>query len=380
MSTSAEKRIGVIGCGLRAMDVFSHIPNLGSKIEIVALYDPRPEAMRAFGEKYAPDAKRCDDWQAVVNCENMDWVFVMSWNCFHKEQVFAAIEAGENIFCEKPIATTPQDCLAIKDMYEKSDSEFVVGFTLRYSPHYRKIKQLIEDGVVGDVVSLEFNETLDVDHGAHIHSCWRRHAKNSGGHLLEKCCHDIDVVNYMIGSPVARVASFGGKSYFLPENAGDEQRLEKNAGGKALWDKQDPERVNPYSGISDVVDNQVAILEYENGVRATFHTNCNAGIPERRLYVLGTKGAIRADVIKGIIETQRSGFDEVLHDESAGVSGGHGGGDDVLGPELSGCIVDGEPVTSTFEDGYTSAMTAFAIEEARTTGTVVDIKKFLKQI
>ncbi len=94
--------------------------------------------MRAFGEKYATDVKRCDDWQAVVNCENMDWVFVMSWNCFHKGQAFAAIEAGESIFREKPTTTTPQDCRVIKDMYEKSDSEFVVGFTLRYSPRYRR--------------------------------------------------------------------------------------------------------------------------------------------------------------------------------------------------------------------------------------------------
>jgi len=377
MNTEREKRIGVIGCGLRATDVFKHIPELGGRIKIEALYDTSMKAMETFRNIYDRRAKCCNNWESVINDETIDWIFVMSPNNFHKEQILAAIGAGKNIFSEKPLAVTSQECIEVKEAYQNSTVEFVMGFTLRYSPHYRKIRQLIDEGRVGDIISMEFNETLDFNHGGYIHADWRRSTRDSGGHLLEKCCHDIDVASLMVRSRVARVASFGGNNFFVPKNEPYIEKLGKNDEGRnaycTAWGDDNETPINPFVADGDIVDNQVAIIEYENGTRATFHTNCNAGIPERRMYILGTEGAIRADVIQGIIETKRIGFNEVMHDESAGVSGGHGGGDYVLGPELFDCIVNGAPSKSTFKDGYTSAMIAFAIEEARQSQTVVEM-------
>ena len=335
--------------------------------------------MWIFGGWFTPQTPNPRDvWKSS---DGVEWVFVMSWNRFHREQVCAAFEAGKHVFCEKPIATSPEDCRAVKAAYEKSGRKCVVGFTMRYSPHYRKIKDLIEAGTVGEIISLEFNETLAFNHGGHIHSGWRRHAANSGGHVLEKCCHDIDMAYDLVRSPVARVASFGGKNFFMPINARHIERLGSNTQGEDAyrsWPQYNSDnRVNPFCGDSDVVDNQVAIIEYENGVRATFHTNCNAGIPERRMYILGTEGAIRADVVSGHMEVGRIGFDESVQNESLGYLGDHAGGDEVLGPQLYACMVDDAPPRSTLENGYASAMTALAIEEARRTGTVVDARDFI---
>jgi len=83
---------------------------------------------------------------------------------------------------------------------------FNIGLTLRYSPHYRKIKQLLESGAVGDIISMEFNETLDFNHGGYIMGNWRRLREYAGTHLLEKCCHDIDLVNWMVGSRARHVS------------------------------------------------------------------------------------------------------------------------------------------------------------------------------
>lgn len=380
----SQKKIGIIGCGMRSVQVFECLHGLGKEIKINTLYDPNPLVVEAFKNRIAPNANICNDYRDITSDKSVDWVFVMSPNNFHKNQILAAISTEKNIFSEKPLAISPQECLTIKQAYKKNSVKFVMGFTLRYSPHYRKIKQLIDNGFVGNILSMEFNETLDFNHGGYIHSDWRRYAYTSGGHLLEKCCHDIDMANQIVQSDVALVASFGGKNFFLPKNERYIGKLGKNEQGRdaycTFWTEHDNNWVNPFTGGGDVVDNQVAIIEYENGVRATFHTNCNAGIPERRMYILGTEGAIRADVIAGVIEVKRIGFNEPIHNESASVSGDHGGGDDLLGIELYDCIVNNTEPISTLEDGYNSAMVSFAIDKARETATVVDVKEFVNQI
>lgn len=135
--------------------------------------------------------------------------------------------------------------------------------------------------------------------------------KNAGTHLLEKCCHDIDLANWMAGAKPSRVASFGGRNFFKPENKKYQRRLGKNTKGILAYGTfPGRKHKNAFTSDKDIVDNQVAILEYENGARATFHANMNGGIPERRMYILETEGAIRADVKLGSIEVCRIGFEE----------------------------------------------------------------------
>jgi len=105
------------------------------------------------------------------------------------------------------LATTVEDCVAMRDAWKASGKQFIIGFTLRFSPHYRKIKELLDEGIVGDIISMEFNETLDFNHGAWIHDDWRSETKYAGTHLLEKCSHDVDLVNWMIDSRASRVAA-----------------------------------------------------------------------------------------------------------------------------------------------------------------------------
>ena len=130
----------------------------------------------------------------------------------------------------------------------------------------------------------------------------------------------------------------------------------------------------PFNDDKDIIDNQVAILEYASGVRATFHTNCSAAIRERRMYIVGTRGVVRGDVISGQLElktiSQNGGAPERI---DSGVSGGHGGADGTLSASLRESIVNGAPPLADPEDGLVSAATAFAIDEAMETGKVVDL-------
>jgi hypothetical protein len=111
-------------------------------------------------------------------------------------------------------------------------------------------------------------------------------------------------------------------------------------------------------------------------VRATFHTNCNAGIPERRMYILGTEGALRADLYARTIQVKRIGFGTAIEDVPVHAAGSHGGGDNFLTQELTASMLERAPGTVGMDDGITSAVTCFAIDEALNTGRVVDVRPY----
>jgi predicted dehydrogenase len=162
--------------------------------------------------------------------------------------------------------------------------KFIIGFVLRFSPFYQKIREIVHSGQIGKVISMEFNETLSHDHGgyviflflnkipnsfnlSYIMGDWRRKVEFSGGHILEKTCHDFDLVNWILDTRAKKVASFGGLDIFTPRN---QERMQQLGDEYTSWGGL--VMVNPFSEDKDIVDNQVAIIEYENGVRSTFHS------------------------------------------------------------------------------------------------------------
>ena len=376
--------IGLIGCGGRLRGVVQQLRAATDQVEIVALCDPNPHSIKAAKEENNPQARVFENFKDLVRDPSVDWVMIGSWNCFHAQHAIAAFEAGKPLFCEKPLALSVADCLAIRDAWRASGKQFTIGFTLRYSPHYRRIEEIVASGTLGSIVSMEFNETLDFNHGGYIHADWRRKTEWAGSHLLEKCCHDLDLVNWMTESLAMKAASFGGCNFFTPANAHHTARLGKSPDGKDAFTTWSNDTINgniknPFNADKDIVDNQVAILEFANGIRASFHTNCSTGIPERRMIICGTEGTLRSDVITGQLEVKRIGFDTKLENCQTDSSGGHGGGDAVLGQSLANTMLNGAPPLTSLEDGLRASFTAFGIDEAMRTGTVVNLMPLWKQ-
>jgi Predicted dehydrogenases and related proteins len=373
-------RVAIVGCGHRLRDVAQRLvsqkTSASARIEIVALHDPSPRSVAAARAAVAPDAAGHADLDSLLARQDIDWVMIGSWNCAHADQIVAALRAGKHVFAEKPLATTLEDCLRIRAALEAApDRRFFFGLVLRYAPIYRKIKELLQAGVVGRPVSFEFNETLDFNHGGYIHGNWRRHRRFAGTHLLEKCCHDFDLVNWLLESVPVRAASFGGRDVFTPANKHLADEVAPAPDGRApylAW--VDPERVDPFSDGASIVDNQVAILEYANGVRATFHTNCHAALRERRIYLLGTRGAIRADAITGRIEWQRIGFDTPVEAFELPARGSHAGADDVMARHLAETMVNGAAPLATLDDGLRAAVACLGVDDALDTASVVDLR------
>ncbi len=378
------KKIGIIGCGERIRGVVEYVRNEEPSIEVVALYDPSRASIEVTKKFFnIPDVKVYDRWEELVKDPDVDWVFIGSWNYVHARQTIGAFEAGKDVFCEKPICINLEECVELCKAQKKYKRQLIVGFTLRFSPYYRKIKEIIDKGLLGYIVSVEFNEILDFNHGGYIHGDWRRKCEYAGSHLLEKCCHDLDIANWFIGARAKRVASFGGCDFFVPKNLYLQERIGRNKDGALAfetWNRapKDDEvsRKNPFTADKDIVDNQVAIIEFNNNVRATFHTNCSTSIPERRFLICGSEGTLRAGMVSGQIEFKRHGFDTELEIINIDVSGGHSGGDKVIGRDVADTMLHGKPPAATLTDGIVAAVTAFAIDESMYTGKVISLQPY----
>lgn len=345
------------------------------QLAITALCDPDADALAAFRANLAPGAEVCSSAEALCGRADVDWVFIGSWNCHHAAHAVAAFRARKHVFCEKPLALSHEEARAMRDAWRASGCIFVHGLVLRYSPLYRKARSLIEEGHIGQLLSFEFNETLVFNHGGYIHGNWRRHRHIAGTHLLEKCCHDVDIAHWLAGDLPVRVASFGGCTFFRPENAGCAERIGPSADGKIAFRAiRDPQGVSPFNDDKSIVDHQVAILEFARGVRATFHTQCVAAIPERRFYLLGSEGTLRLDTYAGRIELRRIGWNEPMLVFAPGKGDSHGGGDGPMARELAEIMLGRRSPLVGFTEAIRSLTTVFAIDAALDQGCVIDLR------
>jgi predicted dehydrogenase len=380
-SPSTPVRIGVIGTGYRISAVLRALRQHAPQLRITAVCDPDAATLAAFCRELAPDAMTCASAEMLCARADVDWVFVGSWNCHHPAHTVAAFQAGKHVFCEKPLALSFAEAATMHAAWRNSGCTFAYGLVLRYSPLYRKVHALLAEGSIGKLLSFEFNETLVFNHGGLIHGNWRRHRRFAGTHLLEKCCHDLDLAHWFAGSLPVRVASFGGCSFFRAENAFHAERIGPSPEGKPPFRSlHDPRGISPFNDDKSIVDHQVAILEFANGVRASFHTQCLAAIPERRFYLLGAEGSLRVDACTGRIETRRVGWNEplIVHEPATGDS--HAGGDGLMARELAEILQGRSTPAAGFAEGIRSLTTAFAIDEALDTGTVVDLRARWREV
>lgn len=369
---------GMIGTGARAASLAGYLSKRKDDVFLKAIFEPDEATGERFLARFGQDRTvRCRDYRELLADGEIEWVIVASPNCFHKAHTISALRAGKCVFAEKPLATSIEDCVAINDAHAAADGLlFATGFVLRYAPLYRKVKELLDAGVIGKVVTVEANENITAAHGGHIMTCWRRFSQQSGSHMLEKCCHDMDLLNWLIGSLPSKVASFGGNNIFIPQNEELLNKFTPPEGKSSIyleWNTPSRDAQNPFTSEKTVIDNQVAIIEYRNGVRATFQTVMNNAIPERRMYFAGTEGTLIAELYTGRLRYRRLGADQ--QDQSFDFSGAmHGGGDEVIADQLVESMITGAQPACSGEEGLTSAVVSLGIEDARLAGRIMDLE------
>ncbi|MDG1459303.1 MAG: Gfo/Idh/MocA family oxidoreductase [Pseudoprimorskyibacter sp.] len=368
-------RIVTSGIGLRAGHVLSIFCETMQEAKVVGYYDPQPSHLEMIGT----DVPAYSSVRDMLAEARPDMLFVGSPNEFHLDDITAGLEAGVRVFTEKPVVTTKQDTLTLARLLaEYGTDRLMVGLVLRHSQHMVDLRRVISDGHLGQIVSIEGNEHIAPYHGAFFMRDWRRMVGHSGGFMLEKCCHDLDIYNMITGSRPKRVASFGGRRSFLPENApasNSETEIFHRKG--SVWNSVD----DPFQSDGDIVDYQVAILNYESGPSLAFHTNINVPDEHRRFCVIGTHGMAEGDFVRGYLKvTARDGtvvFDADYTTQDAARAGAHYGADHMMVEDIAAFLrgkINTLPVGIV--DALEAGVAALALDEARANGDVVDLTDF----
>ena len=377
-------RIALLAAGGRST-ISRHLFAKSDRIELAALYDPdRAVAEERRAQLGFPDARICGSCEEALAVPGVDWAMVFSPNCFHAEQIIASFRAGKHVFTEKPLAISIKECVEIFEAHRRSGRLFATGFVLRFSPIYRRVKTLLDAGTIGRILCIDANENIKAEHGAYIMRNWRRKCELSGPHILEKCCHDLDLLNWFTGSLPSRVASFAGLDFFTPEHEYFNEKFrgwgpEKCSPFNSPWGGDPHALPSPFTSDKDIIDNQVTILQYRNGMRATFQTTLSNAIPERRMFFSGTEGTLIVELYGGTVTWKRLDEDSIHTYHPAGCAG-HGGGDPEIMAELCNTMLYGTPPICSGNEGLDSAVTALAIDTAAREERIFNLEPVLKQL
>jgi len=375
-------KIGVVGFGNRIAHVFHELKLINSNVDLVAYVDPQP-----IGKAYAVKnnffpQKKYQTLNEMITNEKLDLLMIGSPNHLHLEHITEGLKAGLRIFAEKPIVVNETQTMQLAKLIKEFGADkILVGLVLRYSQHARSVRELINNNIIGDVISIEASEHIMPWHGGFFMRNWRRKEKYSGGFMLEKCCHDIDFYSMITNSRPIKVASFGGRNSFIPKNKPSDSIEEYTKYNLEGWEAN--EKV--FDSDADIVDHQVAIIEYENGATLAFHTNMRVPDEFRRFAVMGTNGMVEGDFVRGFLKAHDQKNNIILDEDYGAAFGmikGHYGADNLMLKDINNHLVNSE--LSTLPVGVIDCMEAgivsMKIDESRKNGKIIDLTSTWKNI
>ncbi len=424
MSTPQPLRIACVGCGARAQTYVQLAARHPDRFRVVAGADPVAERVdklrRLSGDPEFRGFSRGEDLLSAGKLA--DVILVATQDSDHYGPCCRALDLGCDVLLEKPIATRVDQVLDVERRARKAGRRVMVCFVLRFAAFYRKVKEIIDSGLLGEVVSIQANEGVMPWHQAHsfVRGHWAVTAKSSPM-ILSKCCHDTDIIHWLVGRRCQRLASYGSLEFFRPERAPagvpprctDGCPVEATCPYNALryaadmrvpwlaqvfdravgasreeilaWLARSPWGRCVYRCDNDAVDRQVIALEFEGGITGTFTMTAFAS--GRHIEVYGTRGVLKG----GDTYRQHLGVHLLLLSHEGPVQrftvqsedGGyelHGGGDAGLVNALYGEMTKapGQPLEAGIDSTVHSHVIAFAAEESRRTGQPVDISQYEK--
>ncbi len=342
MKTKPLKTI-IVGGGHRSL-TYAHLAEIeNDKMEIVGVADPDEHRRKTIAKRFNIPKERCfstaQELAAVPKFA--DAVINGTMDHIHIETTIPLLEAGYDILLEKPFAVNEYEARELVEAAEKYQRKVMVCFVLRYAPFYRKIKDLILADEIGEIISIQTNEYVSYHHmsTSHVRGKWNNSDKCHSSMLLAKCCHDLDIMMWLMGDnrPIY-VSSFGSNIQFVrqnaPENSGTRCLVDCPLVDECLysakrlyidhpdrwsfyvWDalegkekctiedkiellKTSPYGVCAYKSDNNVVDHQSVNVMFRNGATGTHNMVGGTSYGTRTIHITGTKGVIEGDFEKG---------------------------------------------------------------------------------
>lgn len=416
----------VVGFGGRGAVYASYAMDHPDALEIVGVAEPNPIRRETAKNRHnIPEDRLYTTWQDLAAQPKMaDFAIIGTQDNMHYEPALALIDKGYHLLLEKPMAPTPRECKGITEAAEKKGVKVVVCHVLRFTQFWRAIKDVIDEGRLGRIMSVIHMENVGHIHQSHsfVRGDWRN-TEESTCMIMAKCCHDMDILQWLIGQKCRQVQSFGRLSHFnrenRPEGAPDycvkgcpvADTCHYNAiklyyeDKDNLWfrrtaaqtidmptDEQVMEAITtgPYGRCvyccdNDVVDHQVVNMEFEDGCTVSFTMNAfNEG--GRNIRIFGTEGELVSSRDQGKLEL--FSFDtcqwETIDITARGndITSGHGGGDTGIMIDVLSLLRGETPSNSICEvrTSYENHIIGFAAEASRLQNRVVDVEAYEKSI
>ncbi|MBN1346950.1 MAG: Gfo/Idh/MocA family oxidoreductase [Phycisphaerae bacterium] len=379
LSDRSELRIGVIGAGGRgSLAAYAHKPEDG--VRLVAGCDTSPAALEQFKSKYGPDAFVTDDYTELLDCDDVDAVFVTTPDFCHEEHAVAALEAGKAVYLEKPMAITIEGCDRILRAAYERKVKLYLGHNMRHFAVIEKMKELIDQGAIGEVKTAWCRHFVSYGGDAYFKD-WHAERARSTGLLLQKGAHDIDVLHWLCGGYARRVVAMGGLTLY--DRIDNRHGLTERGDAAFVADNWPPLSQTGMNPVIDVEDVSMMLMHLDNGVYASYQ-QCHFTPDAWRNYtVIGTEGRIENfnDAGEGQVwvwNTRRDAYRPVP-DQQHHIpprQGSHGGGDPRIVAEFIRYLRQGGSVaTSPVAARYSVAAGCKATESLRTGSTPMDVPK-----
>ncbi|MEH7378266.1 Gfo/Idh/MocA family protein [Neobacillus drentensis] len=411
----------IIGAGDRGARAYApYALTYPNELKIVGVAEPGIERRTELQQAHdIPDEHCYDSWEEVLDSDQKiaDIAIICTLDRDHFKPTMRALELGYHVLLEKPMSPDPLECIAMEKAAKKYNRQLTIGHVLRYTEFWSTIKKVIAKGEIGEVVSLQLNENVEVMHMSHsfVRGNWNNKEKSSPM-ILQKSCHDMDIISFVMGKKCKRISSYGSLMHFKEENApfGAPQRCldgcpaelecSFHAGryylgeGKGWAKKFTDEYTNEgivkalqetpygkcvYRSDNNVVDHQVVNMEFECGATATFSMCGFTREQTRIVQIMGTKGEIRGNMEENSISI----FDFLTKHETVikfdNPVGGHGGGDNGIMRTFLREIQygnSGDSVSSA-SASVRSHLMAFAAEDSRLNeGQSINIDEYYQSL
>ena len=221
-----KKRYAQVGTGGRARFFYDAVSRkYADTSEIVAFCDVNQTRMdyansklEKYGSKRVPTYKHYE-FEKMIEETKPDCIIVTSVDRTHDDYIIRAMEMGCDVVTEKPMTIDEKRAQKIIDAQKRTGKKVRVSFNYRYAGHNTKVRELIMDGVIGEVYSVHFEWMLNTQHGADYYRRWHRNKENSGGLLVHKSTHHFDLVNFWLGTEPDTVFAMGGLNFYGRTNA-----------------------------------------------------------------------------------------------------------------------------------------------------------------
>ncbi|MFG2468500.1 Gfo/Idh/MocA family protein [Streptomyces canus] len=232
MSRTSHLRAAVVGTGHRAQ-LFTRALAARPGHQVAALCDPSPTRMafhnRLLAEAGEPAAAQWnpEHFADLLAKEGIDEVVVTTVDAEHDRYIVPALEAGCRVVTEKPMTVDADRCARILDTVRSTGNSLTVAFNYRFNPVHEKVRALIADGAIGEILSVHFEWLLDTRHGADYFRRWHREKHLSGGLMVHKSSHHFDLVNWWLADEPQEVFGYGRLGFYGRE-AGERHGLRRD--------------------------------------------------------------------------------------------------------------------------------------------------------